>query len=176
MINPSTTVENEILDIVDNNDQVIGNRSRFEIHRDGNLHRAVHILVFNRQNQLFLQKRSLLKDINAGLWDSSAAGHVDSGEDYDQCAVRELAEELGIIANKDLNYLFKMDATAATGMEFIRVYRIIYDGPLTLSPKEIDDGLWLEPTIITVRVTDDDPELTETFKWLWRKFIGENSF
>lgn len=167
--------DNELLDIVDNNDQVIGTQTRSEIHRQGLRHRAVHILVYNHQNQLFLQKRSMSKDINPGLWGTSAAGHVDSGEDYDLCAARELTEELGIHANQALSFLFKMNATIATGMEFVKVYRLVHDGPFELCADEIDEGQWVETTDITAKVNRNDPTLTETFKCLWRKFSTKSN-
>ena len=84
----------EIFDVVDSNDQVIDQRPRSEVHRLGLLHRAIHLLVFNSKGELFLQKRSMKKDCFPGTWDSSASGHVDSGEDYDICALREHLEEL----------------------------------------------------------------------------------
>ena len=99
----------EYLAVVDAHDQIIDQRPRGEIHANGLRHRAVHILVFNSRGWLFLQKRSMQKDLNKGLWDTSAAGHVDAGESYDACAVRELAEELGVTAIPD--FLFKLDAT-----------------------------------------------------------------
>ena len=86
----------EIFDVVNERDEVIGQQSRSEVHRLGLMHRAVHVLVFNAAGQVFLQKRSMKKDRQPGLWDSSASGHVDSGEDYDACAVRELREEIGL--------------------------------------------------------------------------------
>jgi isopentenyldiphosphate isomerase len=60
----------ELIAVVDKNDQFIENKARNEVHQLGLRHRALHILLFNDKNQLFLQKRSLNKDINAGLWDS----------------------------------------------------------------------------------------------------------
>ena len=86
----------EIFDIVDHNDVVVGQATRREVHKNSWLHRSVHILVFNSRNDLFLQKRALTKDENPGYWDSSASGHVGSGEDYLTSAHRELKEELGI--------------------------------------------------------------------------------
>src|SRR2546425_9138230 len=86
----------EIFDVVNEQDEVIGRQSRSEVHRLGLQHRAVHVLVFNARGQVFLQKRSLTKDRQPGLWDSSASGHLAFGEDYDACAVRELREELGL--------------------------------------------------------------------------------
>ncbi|MCZ6882595.1 MAG: NUDIX domain-containing protein, partial [Gammaproteobacteria bacterium] len=88
-------VSQELLDVVDEDDRIVCVKTRGEIHELGLMHRSVHILVFNSQRQLFIQKRSMSKDNQPGLWDSSAAGHVDSGEDYHSCAIRELAEELG---------------------------------------------------------------------------------
>ena len=73
----------EIFDVVNEQDQVVGQKPRSEVHRLGLLHRAAHILVFNCRGEVFLQKRSLTKDRQPGLWDSSASGHVDSGESYD---------------------------------------------------------------------------------------------
>jgi hypothetical protein len=87
------SVSHELLDVVDENDNVITVKTRGEIHAQGLMHRAVHILVFNSDGELFLQKRSLSKDEQPGKWDSSAAGHLDSGEDYHDCARREIAEE-----------------------------------------------------------------------------------
>ena len=83
----------EILSVVDASDTVIGEHRRDEVHRKGLRHRAVHVLIFNPQEQLFLQKRGLHKKENPGAWDSSVAGHVDAGETYDDCCVREVEEE-----------------------------------------------------------------------------------
>ena len=86
----------EIFDVVNDRDEVIDRKPRSEVHRLGLLHRAVHVLVFNSHGQIFLQKRSMKKDRQPGVWDSSASGHVDSGEDYDTTAVREVWEEIGL--------------------------------------------------------------------------------
>ena len=108
----------EIFDIVNERDEVIGQRPRREVHQLGLWHRAVHILVFNARGEVFLQKRSMLKDTAKGKWDSSTSGHVDSGEDYDTSAVRELGEEIGLYVNTTPKRLFKIDACKETGWEF----------------------------------------------------------
>lgn len=163
-------MNNELLSVVDENDCVIDTCARHIIHATGLRHRAVHILVFNEQGQLFLQKRSLKKDLNGGLWDTSAAGHVDAGEDYDASAGREIEEELGISAMHPLQPLFKLPATAAIGMEFIQVYRCIHNGPFNLAVDEIDEGGWFSVAEIAERIASDDQLLTETFKAIWRQF------
>lgn len=161
-------MHNEYLAVVDDRDRVIDRRPRREIHASGLRHRAVHILLFNEQGRLFLQKRSMKKDLNKGLWDTSAAGHVDDGESYDSCAPRELWEELGVKA--ELSALFKLEATPALGMEFIQVYRCRHNGPFLLASDEIDEGRWLTPNQVCERVDHDDPTLTETFKIIWRQY------
>jgi len=163
-------MHNELLAVVDENDCVIDTCPRHIIHAKGLRHRAVHILVFDGEGRLFLQKRSMSKDLNAGLWDTSAAGHVDAGEDYDSCALREATEELGISVGDTLAPLFKLAATPAIGMEFIRVYRCRHNGPFILAPDEIDEGDWFSTAELSARIADDDPQLTETFKTIWRQF------
>ena len=92
---------------------VIGAAPRAEVHGNNLRHRAVHLFIFNRAGELLLQKRSRWKDRHPNLWDSSAAGHVGAGEEYDETAVRELREELGITA--ELTRLAKIPASAADG-------------------------------------------------------------
>jgi isopentenyldiphosphate isomerase len=158
----------ELLAVVDDYDKVIDRRPRSEIHALGLRHRAVHILVFNDSCQLLLQKRSLKKDLNKGLWDTSAAGHVDDGETYLSCAPRELREELGVSA--ELSALFKLTPTRAIGMEFIQVYRCRHNGPFQCAHDEIDDILWLDQSEVDSRVANNDATLTETFKVIWRRY------
>ena len=100
----------EIFDIVNERDEVVGQNTRREVHARGLWHRAVHVLVFNARGEVFLQKRSIKKDIAAGKWDSSASGHLDSGEDYDACAVREVREEIGLRLSEPPQRLIKIDA------------------------------------------------------------------
>ena len=164
------SVSEELLDVVDENDQVIAIRTRGEIHARGLMHRAVHILVFNSSGALFLQKRSMLKDENPGLWDSSAAGHVDSGESYLDCARRELVEELGVVGSVDLTELFRLPASAITGFDHCVVFRAVYDGEMTLQPEEVDAGDWLAPQDMDARVDAGDPEFTENLFLIWRKY------
>ncbi len=161
-------MHNEYLAVVDEFDNIIDRRPRREIHASGFRHRAVHILVFNDQGQLFLQKRSMKKDLNKGLWDTSAAGHVDDSESYDSCAPRELWEELGITS--ELNALFKLEATPELGMEFVQVYHCRHNGPFALASEEIDEGAWLTPNEVSERIRQNDPTLTETFKIIWRHY------
>ncbi len=127
----------ELFDVVDENDRVLRAEERETVHVNNFLHRAVHILIFNSQGDLLLQRRSIWKDRNPGRWDSSAAGHVDSGEDYRTAAERELREELGI-GLPSLEWLGKLTPCEQNGWEFIEVYRGIHNGPFTAAPMEVE--------------------------------------
>jgi 16S rRNA (adenine1518-N6/adenine1519-N6)-dimethyltransferase len=137
--------DGEQFDVVDALDQVIGTESRGKVHAQNLLHRAIHIFVFNTRGELFLQKRSPWKDKHPGKWDSSAAGHLDSGETYLAAARRELTEELGLAegaqtAHSRLEEIGRLDAGEPTGWEFIRLFRTISDGPFRWPAAEIEWG------------------------------------
>ena len=119
----------EIFDVVNERDEVIGQAPRKEVHRLGLLHRAVHVLVFNARGEVFLQKRSMTKDKCPGLWDSSASGHVDAGEAYDATAVRELREEIGLAVTRTPERILRIEACTETDAEFVWVYRCAAEGP-----------------------------------------------
>ncbi len=162
----------EIFDVVNERDEVIDRRPRSEVHRLGLLHRAVHVLVFNARGEVFLQKRSLSKDTAPGLWDSSASGHVDSGEDYDGCAVRELREEIGLVVEQTPERLFKVDACVETGQEFVWVYRCLSEGPFTLHPGEIERGGWFAPEKVAAWVAGRPQEFASAFRLIWQKAVN----
>jgi isopentenyl-diphosphate delta-isomerase type 1 len=160
--------QDEIFDIVNERDEVIGQRTRGEVHRTGLRHRAVHVLVYNRNGELFLQKRSMQKDTFPGAWDSSASGHLDTGEDYDACAVRELREELGLETTRAPERLFKMTACEGTGQEFVWVYRLEAEGPFTLHPEEIETGGWFAPEHITRWMAERPQDFASALLLIWK--------
>lgn len=82
----------EKFDLVDINDNVIGETDKETSHKNGDLHRVIAIFVFNQNGELYLQEH--LK--SGGLFDHSVGGHVIKGEDYDDAAKREGFEELGL--------------------------------------------------------------------------------
>lgn len=163
----------EWFDVVDEADRVVGRELRAEVHRRSLRHRAVHVLVFDSAGHLFLQKRSLTKDTWPGAWDSSCSGHVDSGEDYDAAARRELVEELGIEESVGLTRLFKHAACAATGHEFVWVYRIVHAGALAPNPDELDGGEWFARVAVD-RLVEEAPEsVSLSFRHTWQRWKAE---
>ncbi|HEV7866318.1 MAG TPA: NUDIX domain-containing protein, partial [Chthoniobacteraceae bacterium] len=149
-------------------DRVTGQLSRFEVHRQKLQHRAVHIFVFNSRGELFLQRRSKWKDVHPLRWDSSAAGHVNAGQTYDETAPREIEEELGVTA--DTTLLATISPSADTGWEFVRLYRAEHDGPFRLNPSELDSGGFFTTEQIT-RWTEARPQdFAGGFRECWRGY------
>lgn len=158
----------EWLDIVDNDDVVIGKDTRRNIHEAGYLHRAAHIVLFRSDGQVFVQLRSLSKDSGAGLWDTSAAGHLDSGETYLQCAIRELEEELGVrLPAEQLQWVDKLAPEARNGYEFTAIFTACTDQALRLQADEIDDGRWLTPDALDGWIRSDRSKFTDVFRVIW---------
>lgn len=162
----------EIFDVVNERDEVIGQAPRREVHRTGLRHRAVHVFVFNARGEVFLQKRSMSKDSSPGLWDSSASGHLDSGEDYDACAVRELREEIGLVVSAPPRRLFKVDACPQTGREFVWLYQCASDGPFALHPGEIERGEWFTRERVTLWAGERPQDFAPAFVLLWKKWLA----
>jgi len=163
----------EIFDVVNERDEVIGQAPRSEVHRRKLNHRAVHVLVFNASGELFLQKRSMKKDCFPGTWDSSASGHLDRGEEYDSCAVREVCEELGVKLGSPLERMFKVDACPETGFEFVWVYRGRHEGPFVLHPDEIDEGNWFAVGEVTRWMAESPAEFASGLIRIWERWRRE---
>ena len=165
----------EIFDVVNERDEVIGRETRREVHRTGLKHRAVHVFVFNSRGEIFLQKRSMTKDSSPGLWDSSASGHLDCGEGYDACAVRELREEIGLNLSACPQRLFKVDACSDTGQEFVWLYQCESEGPFVLHPEEIEHGQWFAPEEVARWLEERPQDFAPAFVLLWKIHVKRES-
>jgi len=136
----------EVFDVVDERDIVVGRAFRREIHRRGLLHRAIHIFWLRDDGRLCLQRRSYAKDNSPGLLSSSCAGHVDSGEGYLEAAVRELREELGVsVSPEALRGVDYAPWPADVGTGFVRSYLLRGAHPTSLAAFEVDSILWRTP-------------------------------
>ena len=135
---PGTDPGSERVVIVDEKNRVIGQSSRREMRRNNLIHRATYILVFNRRGELFVQRRTLSKDIYPGFYDLAAGGVVQAGESYEESARRELWEELGIRARlKPLGERYFADQGNRVWGE---VFICRHEGPFTLQTEEVADG------------------------------------
>jgi 16S rRNA (adenine1518-N6/adenine1519-N6)-dimethyltransferase len=167
------TDPNELFAVVDEKDQVTGAATRSEVHGNNLLHRAVHIFIFNSGGEVLLQKRSRWKDRHPDLWDSSAAGHVGAGEEYDATAARELEEELGIRAS--LIRVAKLEAAPNTGHEFIWLYRGEHNGPFSLAPAEIAGVQFFPAAAITDWIERRPGDFAPGFVACWRASLAREA-
>lgn len=160
----------EVFDVVDANDQVIGCNTRSEVHRKNLLHRSVHAIVVNESGEVFLQLRGPHRDNNPNLWDSSVAGHLQSGEDYDQAMIRETEEEIGIRLDGPPKKLFKLEASPTTDYEFCWIYKIVNNGPFEIDANEAVKGCWFSPRELDSWIDGSPEELTACFRLIWKIF------
>ncbi len=136
----TTDDQTELFTHVDNHDQVIGAITRAEAHAGSfKIHRGVWILVFNDRDELFLQKRSLTKDSNPGMWSMSVGGHVTYGQTYKEAVRREFMEELGVPVFQ-IEYIRKYHFLGKKETEIGCVYKTIHNGLFVLNPEETDHG------------------------------------
>lgn len=126
----------EIFDVCDADDRVIGQARRADVHANNQLHRAVHVWVIRSDGRLVAQRRSASKDQYPNALTSSASGHLDAGEDYLAAAVRELGEELGLFG-VPLQFAVKLPASPATAYEHTVLYTLRTDAPLTPNAGEV---------------------------------------
>lgn len=162
--------DGERFDVVDEDDRILRTELRRVVHEQNLLHRAVHILVFNDAGELLLQKRSAWKDREPSKWDSSAAGHLEPGEDYAAGAIRETEEELGI--RTELRPLGKIRACSNTGREFVEVFEADHDGPFVLPPSEIEDAMFFPLHVIREWITARPQDFAPGFWEVW-KLLGQ---
>jgi isopentenyl-diphosphate delta-isomerase type 1 len=165
------STDNEILEIVDSHDKVIGTATRGEIHQMGFFHRAVHMFVFNPAGQVYIQRRSCSKDRHPGKLDSSAAGHVDPGETYAETAIRELQEELGIQA--EVREILRIPASEQTDNEHVVLFEVVTESEPVPNTEETQWGEFISREQLT-KLMDEAPEdFVPAFVLLWKKFLQQ---
>lgn len=99
-------MDDELLDLVNEKDEVIGETWKSKANADPKLiHREAAVIIYNKDGRILFQKRGLSKKVSPGLWQVTAAGHVEKGEDPEKTAHRELSEEVGF--DTDLKYFDK---------------------------------------------------------------------
>jgi 8-oxo-dGTP pyrophosphatase MutT (NUDIX family) len=135
-------VANEIVVIVDQDNNIVGAAPRREMRVKRLAHRSTYILVFNAGGELYVQKRTLTKDVFPGYYDVAAGGVVLAGETYEQGAERELEEEMGIRGvplNRLFDFYFENEHTRLWGCAF----SCVYDGAVVLQEEEIESGAFV---------------------------------
>jgi len=157
--------DKEIVTIADHDNRVIGTLPRSVMRARNLIHRASYVIVFNDKNELFLQKRSALKDVYPGYWDIAAGGVVLANESYEEAARRELGEELGVTAVA-LTHRFYRYFEDSDNKVWGSIFTCIHNGPFRLQEEEIDEGRFVAlPAILELSryepVTPDGLEVLQ---------------
>jgi isopentenyldiphosphate isomerase len=133
----------ELVDLVDDDDQVIGTVTRAEMRSKRLLHRAVFIAVVATDGRVLIHRRADTKDVWPGMWDLAAGGVVTAGETYESAARRELGEELGVNEAKIVHLgdgRFSDNSVTLLG----RCFRATHDGPFRFTDGEITEVEWID--------------------------------
>ena len=142
----------EFLEVVDPNGRVLRTARRAELHRNPScIHRVVHVLVFNLQDLLLLQKRSRNKDTAPGKWDTSVGGHVNIGEDIHSAALREMQEELSL-EGCSIRFLYDYLFSNHQESELVSTFTCVHSGPFRHNPEEIDHVRFWSTSDISVQL------------------------
>lgn len=138
----------EMVPVVEENGLVIGQATRQSVHGGTKLmHPVIHLHIINREGCLYIQKRSMKKDLLPGCWDTAVGGHVDYGESLEEALYREASEELGF---REFNpvYLKSYVWESAREKELVNVFATV--GNFTLRPDndEVAEGRYWNMTEI----------------------------
>ncbi len=135
--------------LVNEEGETIGKATRKECHSGSKmLHPVVHLHIFNEAGDLYLQKRSMTKDIQPGKWDTAVGGHIDYGETVEEALRREVREELGI-TDFSPQFITRYVFESAIEKELVNTFCTTYDGPFTPDPSELDEGrFWPKAEIL----------------------------
>lgn len=156
----TTDDQDEMFVVVDRNDNILGYKTRRECHHDPSLiHRTVGVIIYDGKGRVLLQKRSMTKDMEPGLWGISAAGHVTRGQTDDEAVRRELQEELGI--DVPLTFVKKFITVNDQESERAALYRGVSDGPFRPEASEVSDIKFFEPREIKLLTASKSLPMTK---------------
>jgi isopentenyldiphosphate isomerase len=138
----SRTAVSEWFPIVDQAGFVVGRSTREYCHSGAKpLHPVIHIHIIDRMGRIYLQKRSMRKDIQPGKWDTAVGGHVSYGEMILEAAYREASEEVGLTAFNPI-YIKSYEFESEIEKELVNVFAAVGSFELHPDMDEVDEGRW----------------------------------
>lgn len=153
--------------LVDADDKEIGTMEKLEAHKQGVLHRAISVLIFNSTGEMLLQKRAAAKYHSAGLWTNACCSHPRPGEETTMASQRRLFEEMGIKTNLEFAYKFIYKAALDNNLtehELDHVYVGRYDKSPNINKDEVSDWKFVSTKILTEDVKKNPQNYTHWFK------------
>ena len=157
----------EMVILVDQQDRQIGLEERFKVHREGKLHRALSVFIFNERGEMLLQKRAQDKHHSGGLWSNACCSHPRPDESVEWAAARRLREEMGFHCELKEAFCFIYKAELEPGLiehECDHVFVGHYNGKVFPDPREVEDYRWLDIEVLKEYVTTCPEDYTVWFK------------
>ncbi|MCZ8286418.1 MAG: isopentenyl-diphosphate Delta-isomerase [Bacteroidia bacterium] len=157
----------EYVILVDERDNETGVMEKMQAHREGKLHRAFSIFVFNDKNQLLLQQRALDKYHSGGLWTNTCCSHPRPHETVKDAANRRLFEEMGFSCELSIQTSFIYQTPFGNGLtehELDYVLTGTYTGNPTINPTEVHAFKWIGMDALKQEVTIHPEHYTSWFK------------
>lgn len=162
----------EVADLVDDRDRVVGRATRREIRARNLLHRSVAVLCRNPAGEIYVHRRTDTKDVFPGMYDMFAGGVVAAGESYEECARRELAEELGVVGSEPA-FLFKHRYAGPENFVWTAAFEVIWAGPIRIQVEEIAWGEFMPEEELIARL-DEWPFVPDGLE-VFRRYLAERA-
>lgn len=143
----------ELVDVVDDDDRVVGTVTRRQMRARRLLHRSVGIAVLGSDGRLLVHRRSDAKDLWPGRWDLAVGGVVGAGESYEVAAARELGEEMGV--NGVLVPIGRGTFVDADVASFCQCYSLVHDGPFCFDDGEVVEIRWVDAATLAELVATE---------------------
>jgi isopentenyldiphosphate isomerase len=169
-------VHQEFLDLVNEQDEIIGKKSRLEVYSEKlSNYRVVNAFLINSKRQLWIPRRSPNKRLFPLCLDMSMGGHVKSGETYEEALERELAEELNMNLEK---FPWRILGHLNPQIDHVSAFMTVYEFRIDQSPQfnqgEFVEYFWLTPEELIVKIEANEPVKSD-LPLLVRKFYLQNS-
>lgn len=148
---------NELVTIVNDKNEIIGEARRCDMRRDRLIHRATYALIRNSNNEYYVQKRSSIKDYCPSYFDPTPGGVVAAGESYELTNRREVEEEMGIPSTTPMKHLFTFYYEDERIRCFGDAWELVYDGELKLQEEEVESVHMMTMDEILSRFESGEP-------------------
>ncbi|MFJ8587111.1 NUDIX domain-containing protein [Streptomyces sp. NPDC093595] len=153
---PAPSPADEVLDVVDEHDVVVGRAPRGEVYARGLRHRCVFVLARDAEDRLFVHRRTATKLVFPSRYDMFVGGVVGAGESYDEAALREAEEELGVRGLPRPTPLFRFlyEDGGGRGSWWSAVYEVRCTLPVAPQPEEVAWHTFLPESEVEARLAD----------------------
>jgi isopentenyl-diphosphate delta-isomerase len=163
--------------LVNKNDKEIGREDKMKAHREGKLHRAFSVFLFNKRGKLLIQKRAKSKYHSPGLWSNTCCSHPRPDRKLENEVKRRLKEEMGIVGC-DLREVFSFTYNLKVGdlieHEFDHIFYGTFEGNPKPNPREVEDWKWVDLLELKKDIKENPEKYTAWFKLIFNKVVKEN--